>query len=92
MTVSERFQRLRELPADWDSYGAPPIDAATIDRAERFLRRVNILPCSDGAVQLEWHSDGLDIEITFEADGTTDGLMIQRAEAEAAPPRSGTTS
>lgn len=71
-----RFDELRQLKRNWDSYDSLPIDPATIDRAELFVNRMQIMPCSDGGVQLEWHTHGYDIELTFNPDGTT-ALFVQ---------------
>ena len=60
---------LRKLQPNWDSYGGKKIDPAAIDGAARILARMwypaswHVIPCSDGSVQIESHSDGLDIEI-----------------------------
>jgi hypothetical protein len=67
-----RFETLRRLPENWDSYGAARLDPAVIDRAQLFLARVSVVPCSDGAVQLEWHTHGLDLEIEFTPEGKTE--------------------
>ena len=68
----ERFARLAELKGNWDSYGGLPIDAAAMERAKAWLRNAAVIPCSDGGVQLEWHSDGCDVEIVFRPDGSTE--------------------
>ena len=70
----ERFARLAELKGNWDSYGGLPIDAAAMERAKAWLRNAAVVPCSDGGVQLEWHSEGCDVEIVFRADGTTEAF------------------
>ena len=70
--IANCFQRLLALPDNWDSYGAPKIDPATVERARAWLDGGNVVPCSDGGVQLEWHSEGVDVEVTFRADGSTE--------------------
>jgi hypothetical protein len=59
---------LRQLAPNWDSYGAKAIDPRCIDRAAVLWGQLcgdwQVVPCSDGGVQLEQHRDGLDIEIT----------------------------
>jgi hypothetical protein len=86
---SQRFEQLLNLPKDWDSYGADPLDTPTVERAKQFMERVSVVPCVDGGVQLEWHTHGLDMEIEFEPDGKT--LVYAKAvndtcEVESAPP------
>lgn len=76
-----RFDELRALVKGWDGYKADPLDPVLIDRAEQFLRGVNIVPCGDGGVQLEWHTKEVDVEIEFEPDGTVDVWSEPKGEA-----------
>lgn len=69
-SVEQQFARLRALLQDWDSYGAPPIDLVVLERARAWLAAVQVVPMSGGGVQLEWHADGVDVEIAFDIDGT----------------------
>lgn len=59
------------LPADWDSYGAPPVD---VDQARAVLELLGeimnndtphpqLVPTNRGGVQVEWHRSGIDVEI-----------------------------
>ena len=64
------FKQLAELEPNWDSYGAPRIDQRCIAKAREVYYairddRLQVVPCSDGGVQLEAHYGGLDIEITI---------------------------
>ena len=66
------FKDLRNLKANWDSYGAVPIDERAIQKAYEIWRLLpgrafQVVPTSDGGVQLEEHRDGFDIEITVNA-------------------------
>ena len=65
------IEALRNLGPSWDSYGAPPINRAAINKAVDLKRglsgRWSVVPCSDGGVQLEQHDGGFDIEITIRA-------------------------
>jgi hypothetical protein len=70
MTHEQLFDELRALQKGWDSYDADPISEAAIRSAKEFLSRMDITPCNDGGVQLEWHTHGFDLELTFHADGT----------------------
>jgi hypothetical protein len=65
--------KIRSLKDGWDSYGAGPIDVAAIEVAKK-LAAVNgvydiaqIVPCSNGGVQLEWteqyHGAVLEVEV-----------------------------
>lgn len=60
------------LPANWDSYGAGPINRPIVDLD--FVKRnlaashpaPRVVPLSSGGRQLEWHRKGIDLEIVFE--------------------------
>ena len=71
------YQRAREALArcgclceDWDSYGARPIYTSVIRRAEWLLGLLeaagepppDVVPTSDGGIQLEWHTATRDEE------------------------------
>lgn len=76
------------LPTDWDSYGARTPDPACVLAAWRLLSAVlrddspppAVVPTGRGGVQLEWHRNGVDLEIeviaprqfvvSFEAEAT----------------------
>ena len=74
--MKKTLDDLRKLQPNWDSYGGKQIDPAAIDGAARLLNRLeypaswHVVPCSDGSVQLEWHRDGLDIEIHISRAGS----------------------
>ncbi|MDQ2832315.1 MAG: hypothetical protein M3Y50_00950 [Acidobacteriota bacterium] len=71
--VNKRLEYLRRLRANWDGEGAPAIDFECCINSLRFLleRAANetpapqIVPTYDGGLQLEWHTSGIDLEITF---------------------------
>ena len=88
---NEKFARIAVLPENWDSYGAPRVSADAIRRAARWLESVAVVPCSDGGVQLEWHSDGVDFEIVFSANGDIEAWMegIDGVQIPAADPHQG---
>jgi len=62
---------LRNLQPNWNSYGAPAIDERCIQKAFELWRQLSgewqVVPCSDGGVQLEQHRDGLDVEVRVSA-------------------------
>jgi hypothetical protein len=66
-----RLNALLCLPQNWNTYGSMPIAAATIRRAFQFMVHAlplqapapAIVPTPSGGIQLEWHQDGLDLEI-----------------------------
>lgn len=94
------------LPAGWDSYGGRSLDPSSILAAWRLLSAVmrddspapSVVPTARGGVQLEWHRNGVDLEIevvgprefvvSFEAEATGEvwekTLMDDFAELSAA--------
>lgn len=71
--------QLVELPQDWDSYGAPPVREAAVLGALELLAQVitgsssppQIVPTSQGGLQLEWHQGGVDLEVEVLGPGAT---------------------
>ena len=69
--TAERLRRLMELPPGWDSYGASPVDGSIVGYTQQILSRVmdeatplpQIVPTSTGGIQLEWHQQGIDLEV-----------------------------
>lgn len=68
------LQKLTALGANWDSYGAVPIDRKNVIRALELLGDVmhfdtlppQVVPTSGGGIQLEWHVNGVNLEIEIE--------------------------
>jgi hypothetical protein len=68
---------LTGLPANWDSHGARPINGVNVTEALKLLRKVmlrrtplpSLVPTPDGSLQLEWHENGVDLEIRIASDG-----------------------
>ena len=77
LTISQRIDELRELPADWDSYGAEPVADKAAETAMDVLTGFcldgvmmpTIVPTSSGGLQAEWHIADADLEIEFCPDG-----------------------
>jgi hypothetical protein len=67
----QTLNELLSLPANWDSYGARPIDPTTAIFSLKLLSEVMspnvpvplVVPTNRGGVQLEWHTRGIDLEI-----------------------------
>lgn len=66
--MADKFDELLRLEPNWDSYGAPALDRRCVAKANEIYLRLpgawDVVPCSDGGVQIEQHKDGFDIEIT----------------------------
>lgn len=69
--VIETLEQFKDLPENWDSYGARPVEADCIIKALEVLREVTcwdtlapyVFPTPAGGVQFEWHTRGIDLEI-----------------------------
>jgi hypothetical protein len=70
-----RLQRLRELPSNWNGYGAEPIDPGIQSSAQRVLDKLalggvgapQVVPMTHGRLQLEWHKGNRSLELEFES-------------------------
>lgn len=73
----EKLAQLLSLGANWDSYGARPIDPQLPLAALQLLASVmrnsspppDVVPTSRGTIQLEWHRDGVDLETDVRLPG-----------------------
>jgi hypothetical protein len=72
------------LPDGWDSYDGVATTTEAATAALRFLKVIDtppaVVPCSDGGIQLEWHTGGLDIEVAFGTDGTIEFWAAEKAK------------
>jgi hypothetical protein len=68
----DKLSQLLTLAPNWDSYGAQALDPQHALAALCLLGRVmhndspppSVVPTSRGSVQLEWHTNGVDLEIS----------------------------
>ncbi len=75
--------KLLSLPYNWDRQGAQPIDSsaiqAAIDALNLFMSNDSSAPqwtpTQRSGVQLDWHENGVDLEIAFEPD-EKDGYVV----------------
>lgn len=69
----ETLNRFADLKPGWDSYSGKPISPVAIDWAKAALFRLGDgwvpVPTSDGGVQLEFHHDGVDMELMINEAG-----------------------
>jgi hypothetical protein len=78
-----RAGKLLSLPHDWDLQGARPIDSTSIQIALDALTLVmndnsslpQWTPTQRSGVQLDWHENGVDLEIAFEP-GESEGFAV----------------
>ena len=86
--IAQRLEELGNLPENWDSYGAPSIDASVIQAAMDALDSVRdleipapqVTPTARGGIQFEWNLTHFEAELEF--------VNIHRAEWWACDPQS----
>jgi hypothetical protein len=73
----QRMIELLELPPGWNSYNARPIRKENVNFALGFLGQTmladtpvpNVIPMVRGGVQLEWHTRGINLEVSIYSPG-----------------------
>lgn len=76
----KQIDEISALELNWDSYGAPVISPSRILQAYKVVRSImhdrapipNLVPTSDGSIQIEWHANGVDLEILLVSDADLD--------------------
>ncbi len=74
--LMQGFVDLRTLPPNWNSYGAGSIEERLLNNAMNFVASLlgpnspapRVVPLSSGGLQLEWHRQGIDLEVVFDRD------------------------
>jgi hypothetical protein len=73
-SIERQCWELTNLPANWDTYGAHPVNPITAAAAVEFLRRIvpsslkappTVVPTSAGGLQFEWNVGGHGLEVDF---------------------------
>jgi len=90
--VAERCSELFSLPAGWDGYVAPQIDADLIQKAWEFIKAAarsvsvapSVVPTVSGGVAIEWHVRGIELEIEMTSSGAIVLLEDEMGEVEGA--------
>ncbi len=95
--TSQALRELRNLPANWDSYGARPPTRVAIDAAQALLASVYsflagvpaervqpelLVPLADGGVQIEWSAHTVSVEVQVGPMGTLGYLYVDRSTPE----------
>jgi hypothetical protein len=90
-TALRKLDELRDLPEDWDSYGADTISPNAIAKAKSVVTSVmkafggfidnvvqltDVIPIADGGVQLEWVGPHAELEIEISPSGEIGLLYI----------------
>lgn len=76
--------QLSKLPADWDSYGSPPVTPEARSQALRVLTLLEseasaipqIGPVPGGGLQMEWSKGHRALELEVHPDGTVEFLRV----------------
>jgi hypothetical protein len=80
----QRLAELQLLPYDWDSYGGLPLQPKHVQAALQFLNAVmgddvvlpDIVPLSDGGIQLEWRIGDHEIDFISEDEPGSPTLLV----------------
>lgn len=83
--VAWRVLEILDLQENWDSYGARPVEH---DSAARVLDTLavtmpedgpppSLVPTAQGGIQVEWHINGIDLEVEFEPDSQVMDLWFR---------------
>jgi len=72
-----RMAGLLELPPDWNSHGARPVDLKAFELALNFLLQTmeshtplpTVVPLPRGGIQMDWHQSGIDLEVAVSPQG-----------------------
>lgn len=74
LLIIDRMRELVMLPVCWDGHDGQPVDIGIAAFAVQFLLQTlepdspvpQVVPLSYGGIQLEWHEQGIDLEIEVE--------------------------
>ena len=73
--IRDAVYELLNLPNNWDSYGAAPVKHEYAVSAVELLHIIMdqrtpvpaVVPTAPGGIQIEWHTNGIDLEIEIES-------------------------
>lgn len=90
MPAIERMAELVALPRGWDSRNASPVSDAALRRTLEFLLEYVadgidcpvVVPTVRGGLQLEWHNNGVDVEVEVAPDGLVSCFAEDRRSEE----------
>ena len=86
----EQVIELLQLPRGWNSHGAEPVSEAAFKQTVEFLTTYLVedvagpvlVPTVRGGVQLEWHRQGVDIEVEVSPGGSVSWCADDRRTGE----------
>lgn len=79
---------LSKLSANWNQFGAEPLNASILNDAVRFVEDYvtelqelpTVVPMTRGRLQFEWSGDGRALELEFEEPGRLHYLLCRGAD------------
>lgn len=88
--VLQRVIQLHALPKNWDGYSAEPVNDSVITFALVVINNAmrlttpapQIVPMSNGGLQLEWHQKGWDLELSIDQPLKCELYFRDRASGE----------
>ncbi|MCY3586862.1 MAG: hypothetical protein OXG76_14330 [Acidimicrobiaceae bacterium] len=87
--IWERLRVLQELPADWNGYGELPIALEAVAQTAKLLGALglphpkpDIVPVSDGGIQIEWSGAGSELEVEVGPQGETHAYLVNAEGVE----------
>ena len=87
------LDRLGRLPPGWDGGAARPVATGVLEAVSRFLRSgaldqanacLQLVPTAQGGLQLEWHSQDLDLILEREPSGAVSYYVSDELSGEEA--------
>ena len=75
--VQDSITEFVDLPRGWDGYDGLPVQSSVAEHARRFLSAISgctqfapdVVPLSDGGLQLEWFVGTYEVEVVIAPDG-----------------------
>jgi len=88
--AADRVAELLNLPENWDSYGAKQVNVELAVSSLNLLSQImrngtpvpSIVPTNSGGIQLEWHRNGVDLEIELISPRKFGVLFVDRVSGE----------
>ena len=88
--LNDRLSELHSLPKGWDGYGGVPTTDSCLEFTKSILKRIYVqdlrapylFPGSDGSIQIEWHMEGLELEIHVLNDNRAFASRFERDTKE----------
>ena len=88
--VSANLDPLLELPHNWDSYGASPVQEETAAIAERTLIQLlrqgvtppSLFPTPDGGISLDWRTPSIEFALHFRRRGEPLAYFLDEESGE----------